>query len=299
MGNSTAGRLWVGGTVLTVAMFVVAQSRGREFGIDVSHFQGSTGLSPSTWSQMKVQGKNFAYIKASEGLTGPDDAAMANNVARASAAGILTGVYHYPHAENRPTVAGAILEADHFVDYSGDALGSGHLRPVLDLEGNNATLTTAALTDWVLAFAGEVVARRGAAAEPIIYASRSFARDEVDSRVAGLDLWLSYWNAGVDVNVADPPPVTAWPNPTGNFDNWVLWQYSSTGSAGGISPLDLDVVHSEYMPLTALVIPEPSGIAVIACALLTLARSRKRRGGLRGSSRGDSRASFKSFNTQP
>jgi lysozyme len=235
-------------------------------------------MSQATWNQMKAQGKSFAYIKASEGLTGPDDAAMANNVARASAAGVLAGVYHYPHAENRPTVAGAVQEADHFVDYAGGAIGPGRLRPVLDLEGLNANLSTPALTDWVLAFVNQVVARRGPGAEPIIYSSRSFATNEVDSRVAGLDLWLAYWNPGVDVNIADPPPVPSWPDPTGNFDNWVLWQYSSTGSAGGISPLDLDVVHSEYMPLSALLIPEPSGIGVIGCALLGIAQSRKRRG---------------------
>jgi GH25 family lysozyme M1 (1,4-beta-N-acetylmuramidase) len=249
-------------TVSTLAVLAPA-AFGREFGVDVSHYQGSTGIPQTWWTTMAASGGSFAVIKASEGLTGPDDAAMANNVARAGAAGVVTGVYHFPHAENRPTVAGAVQEADHFMAYAGDAIGPGHLRPVLDLEGNSLLLSTTALTDWVLAFVDEVVAVKGPAAEPIIYASRSTAMYELDSRVAGLDLWLAYWNAGVDPATAEPPPTVSWPVPTGQFGNWVMWQYASTASLAGISPLDVDVIHSEYKPLAALIIPEPTTILTL------------------------------------
>lgn len=249
---------------------------GREFGVDVSHHQTEGGIIQSRWDTMASSGLSFSLIKATEGLTGPDDTAMANNVARATTAGLVTGVYHYPHAENRPTVAGAILEADHFMSYAGDAIGPGHLRPVLDLEGSSLTLSTAALTDWVLAFVGRVVEVKGTAAEPIIYATRSTAAYELDTRVASLDLWLAYWNSGVDPNVSDPPPTASWPYPTGNFNNWVLWQFSSTASMAGISPLDMDVIHSEYKPLSALMIPEPAclGLAAVALALGVRRRGR-------------------------
>jgi GH25 family lysozyme M1 (1,4-beta-N-acetylmuramidase) len=254
-----------------------ARAAPRELGLDVSHFQGSTGVSQSTWNSVAASGRTFALIKASEGLTGPDDAAMANNVARATAAGLVTGVYHYPHAENRPTPAGAVQEADHFLSYAGAAIGPGHLRPVLDLEGASLNLSTSALTDWVLAFVNEVVAVKGPAAEPIIYATRSTANFELDARVADLDLWLAYWNAGVDPTVGDPPPVPSYPDPTGNFDNWVLWQYSSTASLAGISPVDLDVVHSEYKPLSALIIPEPTTLTLCSLPPLLLLPRRPRR----------------------
>ena len=60
------------------------------------------------------------------------------------------------------------------------------------------------------------------------------------------------------------------PSTTGNFNNWAVWQYSHTGTSGGISPLDLDVIHSEYKPLSALVIvAEPA--TTLAAAVLTLA----------------------------
>ena len=90
---------------------------------------------------MYSAGKNFVFVKASEGLTGPDDAAMANNIARAEAAGLLAGVYHYAHPENRANTEGAIQEADHFLSYAGSAIGPGHLRPALDIEGSAAKLT--------------------------------------------------------------------------------------------------------------------------------------------------------------
>ena len=131
---------------------------------------------------MFADGKRFAFIKASEGLTGPDDAAMANNVARATSAGLLAGVYHYAHPENRTNTTGAIQEADHFLAYAGNAIGPGRRRPVLDLEGSAATLSTAGLTDWVIAFHDRIVEQRGAGAAPIVYVNRSFAKNELDSR---------------------------------------------------------------------------------------------------------------------
>jgi hypothetical protein len=38
---------------------------------------------------MHAEGKTFAFVKGTEGLTGPDDTTMTNNVTRATAAGIL------------------------------------------------------------------------------------------------------------------------------------------------------------------------------------------------------------------
>jgi GH25 family lysozyme M1 (1,4-beta-N-acetylmuramidase) len=248
-------------------IFLAARSAtaavSRDFGEDVSHFQGSTGISQAAWNQMFSEGKRFVFAKATEGLTGPDDAAMTNNCARASAAGLLVGVYHFPHAENRPTTAGGVLEADHFLTYAGTNVGPGRLRPVLDMEGNSLTLSTPALTDWIIAFSNEIIAKRGAGAAPIIYASRSTAVSEVDSRLANYDLWLAY-PSSVDVSTSEPPPTVSFPNPLGVFNNWSFWQYSSTGSSGGISPLDLDVCHSEYKPLASYIIPTPSPVFTLA-----------------------------------
>jgi len=138
---------------------------------------------------------------------------------------------------------------------------------VLDLEGSASTLTTAALTDWVMAFHDRIVEQRGAGAAPIVYTSRSFAKSELDSRVASYDLWLAY-PTDVDPTVTDPPPTTSYPDPTGVFNNWSFWQYSWTGSTGGISPLDLDVCHSDYKLLASYIVPVPLPQFVINSAVL-------------------------------
>jgi GH25 family lysozyme M1 (1,4-beta-N-acetylmuramidase) len=230
----------------------------RDFGVDVSHYDGASGVSQSSWNQMYADAKHFAFIKASEGLTGPDDITMTNNVTRATAAGLLVGVYHVAHAENRPTTNGAVQEADHFLSFSGAFIGPGRLRPVLDLEQNNTVLTPSALTAWIIAFGNEVVAQRGAGAAPIIYLGRSSANNAVDNRLANYDLWLAY-PTNVDASTSAPPPTASYPNPNGVFNNWAFWQYSWTGMSGGLANLDLNVCHNEYKPLTSFLIPTPLG----------------------------------------
>jgi GH25 family lysozyme M1 (1,4-beta-N-acetylmuramidase) len=244
-----------------------ARASGRDVGPDVSHYQGATGISQDSWNQIYAEGKRFAFIKATEGLTGPDDAAMTNNVLRATAAGLLPGVYHYCHPENRPTTNGAVQEADHFLAYANTAIGPGALRPALDVEGSSANLSTSALTDWIVAFSNRVKEQRGAGAAPIIYMSRSFAAAEVDNRLANYDLWLAY-PTNVDATMVDPPPTSSYPKPTGVFNNWAFWQYSWTGTSGGISPMDLDACHNDFRPLSYYIIPTPSSQFILAALAL-------------------------------
>jgi T5SS/PEP-CTERM-associated repeat protein len=249
----SAGLSWKNDTHKDGSIQII-QTPARDFGEDVSHFQGD--ISQSTWNQMFAEGKRFAFIKATEGLTGPNDLTMSNNVARAAAAGLLAGVYHLAHPENRPTTNGAISEATNFLSWAASAIGPGRLRPVLDLEFGSG-LTTTELTDWVIAFSNEITNNRGPAAAPIIYTIQSFAQNELDSRLANYDLWLAAYSGGSDPQADDPPPFGLSTNATGVFNNWSFWQYSDTGSSGGISPLDLDVCHSEYKPLSSYLIPGP------------------------------------------
>ena len=294
--------LILGAGVLGLAVAVPRVDAARDLGVDLSHFQGETGMPQANWNQLAAEGRTFAFIKATEGLLPPGnidpawpttvwalllaqlnlgsgvfeysvlDPAWPTNVQRATSAGILNGVYHFARPDNRPNVAGAVAEADHFVNTAGAAMGFGHLRPVLDLEVKASTQTGTMLTDWVVAFNDEVVRLKGAQAEPIIYTGGGFA-NLLDSRVAAYDLWLAQQS-----NPADP--TTANPNlaNTGSFGNWAFWQYSGSGSAGGISPIDLDVVHTESQPLSAFVItPEPSGVLLVATGAAGLALVRRRR----------------------
>ncbi len=252
-GQTWSNRLAIDGSIRVVPP--------RNLGVDVSHFQGEGGLSQSTWNQMYSEGRAFAFIKATEGLTGPDDSAMANNMNRAVSAGLRAGVYHYAHPENRATTNGAVAEADHFLSYAGNYIGPGYLRPVIDLEFTAATLTTTGLSDWVVAFANEIIAKRGPGAAPIVYCDQTFAHDELDSRMSAYDLWLRTIT-GADPTNTEPVPAGSYTNATGNFSNYAFWQYSGSGTAGGISPIDLDVCHNEFRPLDAYLITAiPSPVA--------------------------------------
>ncbi len=223
----------------------------RNFGVDVSHYQDASGIPETNWVQMYQGGIRFVFAKATEGLTGPDDPTMVTNVAGASQAGLLVGVYHFGHPENRPTTNGAVQEADHLLTYAGSAIGPGMLRPVLDLETTSGSLPPSAYTDWVIAFAQEIIAHRGAGAAPIIYCSQGFANYEFDTRLAGYSLWMA---AGGGDPGTGQPGTNGFPSVTGVFTNWSFWQYN-VGSAGGISPIDLDVCQDEIAPLASYLIP--------------------------------------------
>src|SRR5690348_12965408 len=160
-GMGRLGRGVRGGMVgaFCVLALMTTRARARDLGVDVSSFQGSSGMPQSTWNQLAAEGRPFAYIKATEGLLPPGniDNAWANNVARAKTAGVLAGVYHFARPDNRPTVTGAVQEADQFVNVAGSAMNPGNLRPAIDVQRGAGILTPDGLTDWVLAFANEVV----------------------------------------------------------------------------------------------------------------------------------------------
>jgi GH25 family lysozyme M1 (1,4-beta-N-acetylmuramidase)/N-acetylneuraminic acid mutarotase len=228
----------------------------RNYGVDASHFQNSSGIPLANWQQMFSEGQRFAFVKSTEGLTGPDDPTMTNNVAAAAQAGLLVGVYHFAHPENRPTTNGAVQEADHMLGYTGSAIGPGMLRPVLDIETGLGTLTPSQMSDWVLAFSQEIVNHRGAGAAPIVYCLQSYANSAFDTRLAGNALWLQAANGG-DPTFTDPP-ANGFASATGIFTNWAFWQYNITGSAGGINPIDLDVSHDDVYPLASYLMPTPA-----------------------------------------
>src|SRR5439155_11043925 len=90
-----------------------------------------------------------------------------------------------------------------------------------------------------------------------------YAINELDSRLATYDLWLSA--GGGDPATGDPS------GGTGVFNNWSFWQYG-VGTAGGISPIDLDVCHSEFKLLDSFLIPAVTN--PVAPTIITQPQSR-------------------------
>jgi GH25 family lysozyme M1 (1,4-beta-N-acetylmuramidase) len=187
-------------------------------GIDVSHWQGTID-----WAQVAASGKKFAYIKASESTDFVDPAYLVNR-GNARAVGLYVGAYHF--AQPSTTAGDAVAEADHFLAVA--APTHGDLFPVLDLERTGG-LSQAALTSWVQAYMGEILARTGVHA--VIYCSPTFWKNYLGDTAwfaqNGYDvLWVAHWTA------ASSPTV-----PGGNWGgkSWTFWQYTSDGVVPGIT----------------------------------------------------------------
>ena len=212
------------------------------FGIDVSHWQGTIN-----WGQVRAAGKEFAFVKASEG-TGYVDNRFTGNMQSARSAGVLAGAYHFA----RPDLGNSgAAEARHFVATARSYMTTGWLRPVLDLEVG-ANLGRDALSNWVNAFMGEV--RASAGVVPLIYLNSNYAANYVNTSVAQYDVWIANW--GANDGQYDPnrrPGTGVWGGA------WDFWQYTSRGSVQGIAGnVDLDVFGGDRAALERdFVVPSP------------------------------------------
>ena len=96
-------------TALAVVCTATAQTLA---GIDVSSYQGGVD-----WKSVAASGQQFAFTKATEGVTYTDDQ-LAANWAGINAAGMTRGAYHFGH----PSID-AVAQANYFVN----AVNAGEL----------------------------------------------------------------------------------------------------------------------------------------------------------------------------
>lgn len=190
-------------------------------GIDVSNVNGSIA-----WAMVKYAGVEFAFVKATEGLTF-DDELMRAHRAKAAAAGIAVGLYHFARPDLHPGREGAIAEARHFARAIGK-VGRDELRPALDLErgGGIRPEQHAAITAWAFAFLGEL--ERLVGVRPIFYSYSAF----IDGNMGGahglerFPLWLANYGA----NDGRAHPVAR----PGRWEAITVHQFTSRGSVRGI-----------------------------------------------------------------
>ena len=223
----------------------------RLFGFDGSSFQGVID-----WSRVKAAGVQFAFLKASEGITLVDET-YASNVKAARSVGIPFGPYHFFRPND--DVADQV---NNFCTAVG-ALQPGDLPPVLDVEDDTIwkpyTLDQriTMITSWMSA----VQKRLGVA--PIIYTSPDFANTMLANRseLKQYLLWVADWITGNDPVVPAP------------WTNWTFWQSSEKGTISGITgDVDLNYFNGTTADLAKLQVPP----------LTVLARVRQAVGGLFG-----------------
>ena len=218
-----AGLAAVGSVLWSVAPPARAVSGTSLPGIDVSHHNGEID-----WVAVKDAGIKFAFAKASEGTTFVDPR-YAENRARASAAHVMFGGYHFARPDGSGSTAitaDARAEADHFIDTV--ALRPSDMLPVLDLESSGG-LSIDDLQTWTWGFLNQVVARIHE--RPIIYSGNYFwdhyMGDTSEYADAGFKLlWVPHWTN-------DPQPRV--PAKDWGGHGWTFWQYTACGSVPGVS----------------------------------------------------------------
>lgn len=178
-------------------------------GVDVSHWQGAS----IDWKKVKASGREFAFMKATEGTNYKDDT-FAKNWAGAKAAGLIRGAYHF-HRTN----ADPIKQAEYFVSAVGK-LGADDFPLMLDVEDANNPPSAAAVKANVKACLEHIQKLTGRV--PIIYTGSWYWSGYL-ANAAGFEkypLWIAAYP-------------NSWPNNSycpslpANWKKWTFWQYSS------------------------------------------------------------------------
>ncbi len=245
----------------------------RALGLDVSAWQGN--ISSRTWGLFRSRGdRDFVFIRSSRGGTTGfynqsdpdnsngqntlsqryDDPYFAQNMRRATHAGLLTGPYHF----SRPDIVtntGAD-EADHFIEMAGAWMRPGYLLPVHDLEAGEGFRSDNEIAQFTLDFSDRVFEVMGI--RPAIYLNGNYAHYVIGQASSSLrnavvdthsTMWIARPEDNVDVQNDDPSDYLSWtygawddpPNPT---HPWSFWQHSWTGQLSGYSGnLDFNVAN--------------------------------------------------------
>lgn len=182
-------------------------------GIDVSAWEKQPD-----WNRVAAAGYQFAFAKATEGLT-VNDQSFPSNWSGIKAAGLVRGAYHFA----RPSNNTADAEADHFLAQLNAAggLSTGDL-VALDMEDTNAN---GSQHDWTLAWLQRVEGQIGF--KPLFYSGTWYMNPHGLSGVDDLAqyaLWFSLYNYQFN-NVPAAPP---------NWTQILIHQYSDKGAVDGV-----------------------------------------------------------------
>ncbi|MCX0247740.1 GH25 family lysozyme [Streptomyces drozdowiczii] len=202
-------------------------------GIDVSHYQGSIN-----WSSVKSAGIKFAYIKATESTTYKDPNFNANYL-NAYNAKVIRGAYHFA----RPNLSSGAAQATYFAGHGGAWSRDNLTLPgMLDLEGGCYGKSASAMQSWILDFYNTYKAKTGR--DVVIYTSASWWNSCTggwSGMSARSPLFTAHWTSAASPTI-----------PKG-FPYWTFWQYTDSGSVGGISgAVDRDRFNGDATRLLAL-----------------------------------------------
>ena len=224
-------------------------------GVDV---YGGTGT--IDWARVKASGREFAFIKATQG-TYNKQASFSTQWSGAAAAGLLRSAYHFFDGTND-----GVAQANWFLAElaAGGGMQPGDLPPLLDLEcptsSNQATTQSdcerAGASGWVdtptllaRTFDWLATVEQATGRKPLIYSYPSWFPDVMasDPRLAAYPLFIATYATCASV----PPPWTS----------AVFWQYSASATVPGITAAaDVDRFFGTHDDLVAYATPADAGV---------------------------------------
>ncbi|MGI8457603.1 MAG: lysozyme [Propionibacteriaceae bacterium] len=189
-----------------------AAAPNRVYGIDVASYQGNLN-----WTSYRSQGKQFAYVKATEG-TSYRNPYFARQYGGSAKAGMIRGAYHFAI----PSRSSGAAQADYFVARGGGWSRDGKTLPgVLDIEYNPYGSTCygfsqRSMVSWINSFTTRYKKRTGR--DAVIYTTADWWRTCTGNTTAFRTknpLWVARYASS-----AGTLP--------GGWGYYTFWQYSGT-----------------------------------------------------------------------
>lgn len=210
-------------------------------GADVSQFNAVN------MQQLKNDGKQFVQIRAGYG-GGGKDSLFNSHWADAKAVGLVRQAYHFAY----PGRSSGSQQAHDFFDTvkaQGLQVGDGFM---LDMEDEvvYGRRLVASDVQWALDFLNTLKDLSGVKGEVYLNSDLKGRFDWSPVKNADYGLHIANYGAnnGSMGTAPDPAP----------WSFWALWQYTSKGNAGGVSPLDLDVFSGNLDALKKYGIQNPN-----------------------------------------
>ncbi|HSN62216.1 MAG TPA: glycoside hydrolase family 25 protein [Ferruginibacter sp.] len=198
-------------------------------GIDVSRYQKTIGWKLIKEMEVENIRIGFAFMKATEGVSGIDGQFRRNWI-QAKKADLPRGAYHFFIASKSGKA-----QAENFIENV--KLQKGDLPPVLDIEQINGASVTdlqQRVADWLL------VVEKKYNVKPIIYTNADFYETFLAGRFDDYPLWVAHYL------VKDKPRIKR---------KWHFWQHSEKGRANGIDAfVDFNVFNGDSAEFKKLLI---------------------------------------------
>ncbi|HLN53812.1 MAG TPA: glycoside hydrolase family 25 protein [Lentimicrobium sp.] len=210
--------------------FGVALPSGyRIHGIDISHHQKIINWPDVATIDVNGNKINFAFIKATEGIT-RQDGNFSKNWKKCREAGLIRGAYHFYY----PT-RDALKQAENFIQQV--TLQPGDLPPVLDIELSKGK-SKAEIVEGCKVWCNAIELHYGV--KPIFYTNPTFYDRYLKDDFEDYPLWIAHYYKEV---------------PKMHHREWIFWQHTDCACIKGIDkPVDLNVFKGDMDDLLELCI---------------------------------------------